>query len=217
MLISPRIACDSGSPTLLRSFLYFLSLVDQNHTTEKFPDSTPVSPRNNFVRDAHVSQDFNTRANKRFKSSVPNELNISDLERPVGSGASGTVYHWIYQGRDVVVKLCDRSNRDGYDMIKSEVDVYLRLVELQGHYIPKVHFSGPVGNFFVICMDFIVGEHPERISKSHKGTEIDMQIGVIVKKLKLYGVVHRDLRPSNVIVDTNGHAWLIDFGKCDLE
>ncbi|KAI3655598.1 hypothetical protein MP638_006167, partial [Amoeboaphelidium occidentale] len=59
--ISPRIACDEEYPTLLRCYVYFLSLIEQGHLIEKSHQSTPGSPRKEIVGSYEAKHDYNTR------------------------------------------------------------------------------------------------------------------------------------------------------------
>ncbi|KAI3656401.1 hypothetical protein MP638_004012, partial [Amoeboaphelidium occidentale] len=182
--ISPRIACDEEYPTLLRCYVYFLSLIEQGHLIEKSHQSTPGSPRKEIVGSYEAKHDYSTRT-KTNKSQIPEDFELDKLGDAIGRGASGSVYRWTYKGRDVVVKVCDMSNnRDGYDMIKNEVKAYELLRDIQGLCIPKIHFHGKIAQFFVICMDFIEGNH---FNPNAPDPQVDQQLHEIVDNLKLRG------------------------------
>jgi predicted Ser/Thr protein kinase len=146
---------------------------------------------------------------------ISEDFELDKLGEAIGIGASGSVYRWTYKGRDVVVKVCDTSNnRDGYDMIKNEVKAYELLADIQGMCIPKIHFHGKISQFYVICIDFIEGNH---FNPRARDPKVDQQLHEIVENLKLRGVKHNDMELRNILVDGNGKVWLIDFGICDFE
>jgi predicted Ser/Thr protein kinase len=211
--ISPRIACDQEYPTLLRCYVYFLSLIEQGHLIKR-TESYPAFPRKETVSSYETKHDYNTRSNTN-KSQISEDFELDKLGEAIGIGASGSVYRWTYKGRDVVVKVCDTSNnRDGYDMIKNEVKAYELLADIQGIFIPKIHFHRKISQFFVICMDFIEGNH---FNPRARNPKVDQQLHEIVENLKLHGVKHKDIEHRNILVDGNGKVWLIDFGICDSE
>jgi tRNA A-37 threonylcarbamoyl transferase component Bud32 len=99
-------------------------------------------------------------------------------------------------------------------MIKNEVKAYELLADIQGIFIPKIHFHRKISQFYVICMDFMEGNH---FNPRARDPKIDQQLHDIVENLKLRGVKHKDMEPRNILVDGNGKVWLIDFGICDFE
>jgi predicted Ser/Thr protein kinase len=201
LLISEPFACNAQSPTtLMRCFCYLLSLLEADHTTER-------SSR----RDESVPLSFHqSETRSRLLNTIPEGFKISSLKQHIGEGACGFVYRWNYNGVDIAVKICDASNRVAYAMMQSELIVYERLKPMQGKCIPTILFSGKEENFIVIGMSLIEGRHVERISAQPQLSEIQ-------KMLSGYGVVHKDLKEDNILLDNSGKVWLIDFGLCDLE
>ena len=42
------------------------------------------------------------------------------------------------------------------------------------------------------------------------------QLGAVIARFHQYGVYHSDLNCHNILLDSNGGFWLIDFDKCGL-
>jgi hypothetical protein len=207
LLISEPVACNSTSPTLLRCFCLFLSLLEANRTTEQSPDSTPVSPRKSESTPPCIHS-YRTRS--RLFDTLPDGFDISLLTVKIGGGKCGYVYRWKYNGSDVAVKICDSSNRDGYLMMQTELKAYHKLRDLQGQCVPEILFSGKIDNFIVIGMTLIEGRHVEP-------TQVRPQLAEVVERLSICGVLHCDIKPENLLVDRDGRLWLIDFGLCQFQ
>ncbi|KAI8930380.1 hypothetical protein BC831DRAFT_433308 [Entophlyctis helioformis] len=204
LLISPPVWITGDNPTLFRALYYFISLVEQGHTSIIPPttnvslsDATPPPASDGIAQGSDGDAD---------QYALPADLDLGQHGALLGSGTSGEVFEYqTTSGQVLALKCCDVNNdTDGYEMILNEVDIYRRLSPLQGDCIPRLHFYGHCDGIFVLATTKISGTAveplPDDIVASFKG------------KLAQYGVEHGDYRPDNVLVDDDGKHWLIDFG-----
>jgi tRNA A-37 threonylcarbamoyl transferase component Bud32 len=59
-----------------------------------------------------------------------------------------------------------------------------------------------INNYFVLCMNLIAGATMNY--EKHVRCEVDRQLDLIKLRIKECGVTHKDLRTSNILVDTKG-------------
>lgn len=110
--------------------------------------------------------------------------------------------------------------------LKHEALVYQHLSEVQGKVIPVY-----LGSISLACPYFLdlgvrivhmllmswVGEQAHKTSISGLGCEIDKETALAVAKLRYYGVEHNDVRPPNVLWNSErGNIMLIDFERSEI-
>ena len=87
---------------------------------------------------------------------------------------------------------------------------------LQHPNVVGVFDRGDVDGTYYIAMEYLQGrslkEMVEAGISTDKGVRIVRQILEASRFAHRHGVVHRDLKPQNVIVDPEGHATVTDFG-----
>ncbi len=135
-----------------------------------------------------------------------------------GSGGSGTVYiaHDRLLDRDVAVKVVDVADRAGRSVERLSREAFT-LARLDHPGIVPVHDQGvlPDGRAFYV-MKLVRGE---RLSAAFSAEP------TVAGRLALYarildavgfahahGVIHRDLKPDNVLVGTFGEVYVMDWG-----
>ena len=135
---------------------------------------------------------------------------------PLGSGGFGTVYlaedTWI--DKKVAIKVPHKQTLDFGELLKEP-----RLLAALGHpNIVSVITAEKQDNVFFIVMEYIPGDTLEHIIARDGALELSRaldytcQIANAVDHAHRQGVIHRDLRPANVIVSTNDVLKVADFG-----
>jgi eukaryotic-like serine/threonine-protein kinase len=134
----------------------------------------------------------------------------------IGSGGFGTVYlaedTWI--DKKVALKVPHKQSLDFGELLREP-----RLLASLNHpNIVAVLTAEKQENVFFIVMEYVPGETLESIVASAGALDLAValdyacQICNAVDHAHRHGVLHRDLRPSNVIVSGNGLAKVADFG-----
>jgi eukaryotic-like serine/threonine-protein kinase len=141
------------------------------------------------------------------------------LER-IGGGTGGVVYRaWDPRlERDVALKLiCAPSNADA---------AWTAAVINEGRHLARVHHPGVVaiydaeriGPWVGLTMEYLRGRTLEARLAAEGPLPVDDAVTAVAQVCRALsavhegGVVHRDVKASNVIVTTDGRVVLIDFG-----
>lgn len=146
------------------------------------------------------------------------------LEAKVGQGASGGVYSALQPrlNRKVAVKFFDSAFIRGDSAMQKRFAREARLLaKFQHQGIPFIITEGMVksdaGDIPYFVMEFIHGQSlRERLDHEHKlelHTAIEYASQILNALSYAHGqnVIHRDLKPGNIMIDQRGRCFLIDF------
>lgn len=135
---------------------------------------------------------------------------------PLGSGGFGAVYlakdTWI--DKDVAIKVPHKQNLNFSELLREP-----RLLAALDHpNIVSITTAEKENDVFFIVMEYVNGDTLENII-SHDGAldtarvvNYTMQIASAIDHAHRQGVIHRDLRPPNVLVSDSGTLKVADFG-----
>ena len=137
------------------------------------------------------------------------------LEKELGQGGMGTVYRATDQllGRNVAIKfLNDSSTEKEAQKIRLEAQILARLVH--DNIVRLYDFGESAGNHFLVMEEVNGSSFASRLQDLclHDRLRICGQVAEALDYAHLQGVVHRDVKPGNVLLTTCDEAKLSDFG-----
>jgi serine/threonine-protein kinase len=142
------------------------------------------------------------------------------LERALGVGGAGSVYGAVHQnGKRVAIKvLHPELVRD--EEVKSRFLFEPSVTNRIRHPgVVSIHDDGVTSDgapFFV--MDLLEGETLEDRVEKQGALSLSVAVGITLQVLEILtavhgkGIVHLDIKPSNIFLSTDGRAFLLDFG-----
>ena len=142
------------------------------------------------------------------------------LRDVIGEGSFGTVYRATqpHVARDVAVKVVKRELADDRTFIhrfEAEARMVARLEH--PHIVPLYDFWREPGGAYLVfrllrggtAEQVMVGTGPFDLPRV---TRLLEQIGGALGSADAAGVIHRDVKPANILFDDDGEAYLTDFG-----
>jgi serine/threonine-protein kinase len=145
------------------------------------------------------------------------------IQGVLGKGAMGLVYDGIDPnlGRRVAIKtiLTRKLDAEAARMISVRFEREVRAVARLNHRnIVQVYDFGAEGELAYIVMEFIQGRELKDYFDANERFELKKAFHIMIELLDALefaheaGIVHRDIKPGNVMIDAAGHAKLTDFG-----
>ncbi|MBI5360551.1 MAG: serine/threonine protein kinase [Planctomycetes bacterium] len=172
--------------------------------------------------------------------SLPETKEILDknrfkLIRKIAEGGMGSVYEAIQYGSDgfekiVAIKTIQENISKDAEFVEMFIGEAKLVANLVHQYIVQIYQLGKVDNMYYIAMEYIDGVNLQEFVQRHHemNVKLDMDLAIYVisrvcraleyahnktdKYGNLLGVVHRDISPKNVMINTEGFVKLTDFG-----
>jgi eukaryotic-like serine/threonine-protein kinase len=138
----------------------------------------------------------------------------------IGSGGMAVVYRGehIYLKKPVAIKVMLPSFSEKPELVQRFLQEAEMASKLDHPNIVKIFDFGDEDGLLYLVMQFIDGDTLERILR-HRGKlslreaiNITLQVLSALQYAHEKGLVHRDIKPGNVMINKEGRAYLLDFG-----
>ncbi|HON79920.1 MAG TPA: serine/threonine-protein kinase [Spirochaetota bacterium] len=144
------------------------------------------------------------------------------IKEKIGSGGMGTVYRAEHPGlkTDVILKQLDSAEHEITERFKREATILMGL--RHENIVPVFDYFIEKDNPYIV-MEYVDGK-PLSAVIEEKG-KLDPRVAILIfsevarglEYAHNKGVVHRDLKPHNIIISKKGEVKIIDFGIASIE
>ena len=156
-------------------------------------------------------------------ATAPKSIGRFVLEERLGAGGFGTVWKARDPDLDRVVAIkIPRKSQLGPTDVEQFYREARAAAQLRHPNIVPVYEVGRDGNQVFIVSDIIHGESlsqwlVDNRSNSHDVARLCILIAEALEHAHRQGIIHRDMKPSNVMIDEAGQPHLMDFGLAKRE
>jgi eukaryotic-like serine/threonine-protein kinase len=142
------------------------------------------------------------------------------IEALLGQGGMGRVYKAYDKDLDrtVAIKVVREGAIGESDALKRFKQELVLASKISHKNILRIHDMGDVGGLRFISMAFVEGQDLQHIIRDNPKMPLERllnfarQIAEALAAAHAEGVVHRDLKPQNLLVDKNDQIFVCDFG-----
>lgn len=138
----------------------------------------------------------------------------------LGKGAMGEVYEGLDQslGRRVALKVLGRKHQESTEFKTRFLREGRSLASMNHPNVVQVYYIGEYDNRPFLAMEYLDGDDVGSSLKKHgpvhpgDAAELIRQAAIGLAETQRAGVVHRDVKPSNLVMCKDGSVKVTDFG-----
>ena len=151
---------------------------------------------------------------------VPAQIGRYQVEKPIGKGAFGRVFlaHDEQLGRPVAIKVPHARIVPNPNQAEAYLAEARTIANLDHPHIVPVHDVGSTDEFpcFIIYKYVDGSDLSTKLRQSrlnfHETAEVVATVAEALHHAHGHGLVHRDVKPGNILIDDNGKPFVVDFG-----
>ncbi len=141
----------------------------------------------------------------------------------IGQGGIAEIFRGRQESlaRDVAIKILSPNLLSDIDIVRRFERESMVIAKLSHPNIVHVIDRGKAGNRYYFVMEFVDGTSLREVIDSARVT-LETKLDMIVQVCKALdyahknGVIHRDIKPTNILVDKQGNARVADFGIAQI-
>lgn len=142
------------------------------------------------------------------------------IESVLGIGGMSVVFQArdLVLGRPLAIKVLNDTYRDTPERIASLENECALMAKVRHENVVSVYSAGWARGQFYIAMELIEGRNLELIVADRgyllptDALEVVRQVSVGLRSAHQAGLLHRDVKPGNVLITPEGQAKVLDFG-----
>lgn len=138
--------------------------------------------------------------------------------RKIGSGGMSEVFLAVRESdqRELALKVLDTAINDDGALLDRFLQEYALLAQIDHPNVARIFDQGITDAHAFLSMEYFVrGDIKQRIAAGltqHEALGVTVQVALALAQIHARGIVHRDVKPDNLMMRRDGTVALIDFG-----
>lgn len=146
-----------------------------------------------------------------------------DFDKHLGSGGFGSVYEGFNSNKDkfaikkIKINATETNKDKSLKKIMNEINVLIKLTKandenIMGYYDWTSYEDIDKNIIIYLVMEYISGSPLEGELTTSNAESLLLQCAKALKTIHSLGIVHRDIKPQNILLTDDGEIKIIDFG-----
>jgi serine/threonine-protein kinase PpkA len=203
-----------------------MSLLPRSDEPDAKNSSTIYDRISNAIRDNTANVVSLLEANSAFvDQSAPNSgrnaairLDGFRLLKKLGEGGMSAVYlaEHIASGEQQVLKLIRMQGNDDGELLQRFISEFALISQINHPNVARIYSQGFSESHAYIAMEYFPGGDLRQLMSGQIGETIAvaslLQVAGALSSIHALGIVHRDMKPDNIMIRGDGSLALADFG-----